>query len=665
MSHSFFPTLASFASLPALCSALLLLGAGVAAADAPTPIANLVIGGGERRCTSFNGSGQGRDCSTDWDTILARDPAFAGLSRNNISFDAEVGAPAFSYSLSASGIAAIRTLPAPLFDQQKKQVLLAHLGSLVQQPVSHAGLSWQAVEQLLPEALLRGDQRLTLAEGAVLRSALVDRSTAPVARKLQGRSTLFSSNAASVAISESFVAAARAANGGKKPLIGVVTASAEPHPFVDHDINMFALASAGADVVYLPLEGGYRQALDAQDCANVRYYYDRYTNSNPPRPVYHADLLYPDLSALQQRLCANNAALLNATLERLNGIYFSGGDQTRHLESLLTEDSSGHYTVPSAQLAILQRRHAQGQLVVAGTSAGNHFQGGGLWRGKPVPMVGGGDSYDALKAGFAIGEGSAAAASELGKPGDSIAYAPIVYPHGGLGVFRFGVLDSHFSKRTREGRLVRAVSDSGMDYGFGVDENTALKVSQADATGTTHFSVVGAGGVFIVDVRGAKASADADRHFLIAGARLHYLLPGDRASIDAQGDLQVALRDVQPLLPVLPSLKQITRDQLFDYGSFHFLQLANTMGLQGAERGFGNTRNSADPRSTQNAPVYSASLSRDDRTVFRGSAAAVPGTPDRVSYTGLVLALAPCNGTCPGTDESRDPSHFPPHEKKD
>jgi cyanophycinase len=491
----------------------------------------------------------------------------------------------------------------------------------------------------------------------VLRSALVDRSTAPIARKLQGRSTLFSSNASSVAISESFVAAARAANGGSKPLIGVVTASADPHPFVDRDINMFALASAGAEVVYLPLAGGYRQALDAQDCANVRYYYDSYANSNPSRPVYHADLLYPDLSALQQSLCANNAMLLNATLERLNGIYFSGGDQARHLESLLTKDSSGHYTVPSAQLTILRRRHAQGQLVVAGTSAGNHIQGGGLWRGKPVPMVGGGDSYDALKTGFASGIGSAAAASELGKPGDSIAYAPVIYPSGGLGVFRFGVLDSHFSKRTREGRLVRAVSDTGMDYGFGVDENTALQVSQADASGTTHFTVIGAGGVFIVDVRGAKAGADADRHFLITGARLHYLLPGDGASIDARGDLQVALLDAHAVLPVSPGQKPVTRDKLFDYGSFHFLQLTTAMGLQGAERGFGSTRNSIDPRSAQNAPFYSASLSRDASTVFRGSAAATAGAPDRVSYTGLILALAPCDGTCPGTDESRDTPH--------
>ncbi len=650
MQHRFFlSTHTGAAGLPTVLIALVCCIAGAAAADTPPPIANVVIGGAERRCSSFSVSTQARDCLADWDTILAQDPAFAGLSRDNISFDAEVGAPVFSYSVTALGIKAIRNIPIPLFDPIKKQLVITHLEHRLKEPAVPTRLAWPALEQFLPEAVLRGGGRLSLAESAVLRSALLDRG-APIARKLQARTTLFSSNVDSVAITQIFVAAARAANAGKKPLIGVVTASADSHPFADRDINVFTLASAGADVVYLPLDGGYRQALDAQDCGNVRYYYDSYANTNPSQPVYHADVLFPDLSEQQQSFCANNAKLLNETLERLNGIYFSGGDQARHLESLVGRDSSGQYAVPSAQLSIIQRRHAQGQLVVAGTSAGDHFQGGGLWRGRPVPMVGGGDSYEVLKAGFTVGNGPAAAAPELGKPGDSIAYAPVLYPRGGLGVFRFGVLDSHFSKRTREARLVRAVHDGGMDYGFGVDENTALLVSQADPTGTTHFSVVGAGGVYVVDLRRAKAATDANRHFSIEGARAHYLLPGDRASITSQGDLHVALDSGVPVLPVSPSVKKVTQDQLLDYGSYHFLHLANAMGLQGAQRGFGTTQNSADARSIQNAPLYSATLKRDSLTVFRGKAGAKPGLLDRVSYTGLILAMAPC------ADECQDPA---------
>ena len=620
-----------------LATLLLASVATGAVADAVAPeagasIANIIIGGAERRCSSFNGSAQGKDCLADWATILAQDPAFAGLTPERISFEPEPTTPAFSYSLTRAGLAAFADIPSSLLNPHRKQWVLEQLNQRMHDAAQHIRLTWAAFELLLPRDTLAGDYQLTPSEIARLRSALVDPGDFGP-RKLQGRSNKFSSNAASVAIMDSFVAAARAHNAGKRPLIGVITASADAHPFADRDINMFAIASAGADLVYLPLEGGYRHALDAQDCAHVRDYYDWYANTNPPKPVYHADLLFRELSKEQQQLCANNAALLNATLERVNGIYFSGGDQSRHLESLVGKDAHGDYVVQSPQLAILQRRHAQGQLVVAGTSAGNHAQGGGVWRNKTVPMIGGGDSYDVLEKGFSIGDGPVAEG-----------HAPLIYPRGGLGLFHFGVLDSHFSKRTREARLVRAVSDSAMDYGFGVDENTALIVSQADASGATHFSVLGAGGVFIVDLRESKSRSYADKHFSIDGARGHYLLPGDHAAIDASGDLRVRLQDAQPALPVAPDLKRITRDQILDYGSYHFLQLATAMGLQGAQQALGTTRNSADTRSRQDARVYCVSLTRDARTRFQGGADAQPGTPDRVSYTGLVIGLAPCDG---------------------
>ena len=264
-------------------------------------------------------------------------------------------------------------------------------------------------------------------------------------RRVQARSNAFSSNASTVAITDAFIAAARAVNKGHRPLIGVVTASGGPHAFVDRDINVFILHSAGANVVVLPFNGGFRQALDADDCANLRYDYDSYTNLKLERRAYHADLMFPDLAELQQAFCANHGRALNDLLKRLNGIYFSGGNQARHLESLVAKDAVGDYTLPSLQQAILWRRHAQGKLVVAGSSAGDHIQGGGTWHGKPVPMVSGGSSYDAPRFGFVKGFGADNDTSELSEAEHSanISNIPVVYPLGGLGVFRFGVLDSH------------------------------------------------------------------------------------------------------------------------------------------------------------------------------------------------------------------------------
>ncbi len=647
------------------CAALLVLFlgclTGAEAGNGPA-LTNVIIGGAERRCSSFTGSGQGRDCTANWDTILAQDPAFQGLSKDDISFEVEPVLPVFTYSLTAERLAALEAIPSVLFDSHRKIQLLQHLSeSLANAPMPTKNVAWQAVELLLPTTLLQpGTTQLTPAEVAMLRSALVD-PVAPAARKLQGRSTLFSSNAASREIFDRFVAAARAVNSGKKPLIGVVTASAGLHPFADRDINVFALTSAGADVVYLPLDGGFRQALDAHDCEQVRYYYDSYANTNPERPVHHAHLQFPDLSAQQKAYCANQGALLNATLERINGIYFSGGNQARHLESLVGKDGDGHYTVATAQLRILQRRHAQGQLVVAGTSAGNHIQGGGMWRGKPVPMIGGGGAYDVLKSGFAVGRGPAAEPPERSTSGPVTTYAPVMYPLGGLGVFRFGLLDSHFSKRAREARLIRAVHDSGMDYGFGVDENTALLVHRPDAAGNTRFSVVGEGGVFIADLRQARGSADVRGPLVIEKARLHYLLPGDQASVDAAGGLQVTLWAEGEVLPVIERQPPVTQDKLLDYGSSNFLRLTTAMGLSGAIQAWGTTHNSADRHSQQSAPVYRATLTRDEYTVFRAHKANVGTTGDRVSYTGLRVALAPLETQSSPTSAIQ--THTSPHER--
>ena len=473
---------------------------------------------------------------------------------------------------------------------------------------------------------------LTAAEKAVVRTALVEPNPQNN-RKIEGRSVQFLTDPASLAMYAGFVAAARAANGGQTPTIGIVTASAETHPFADRDINFYALKSAGANVVYLPMDGGFRQALDAGDCANTRYYYDSYANTNASGNYFHSDQIFPDLAREQQAFCANGGATLNAALQSMSGIFFTGGDQARHLESFVSKDASGAYTASSVQLQILQARFAANKLVVAGTSAGNHVQGGGLWKGKPVPMIGGGDSYATLQNGFVAGSGPVPGADPRA----------ISYARGGLGFFNFGVLDSHFSRRTREARLVRATRDGGMDYGFGVDENTALVVGQSDAAGTTQFSVVGDGGVFIADVRNASQPLQAGSSagsYRIEGVVAHYLNPGDRFEINSSGALTVTLAATKPLLPGNATQARATQAKVQDYNSSNFLNLTKNMGLSGAAEGFGNTAGSADGRGNpQSAPVYTATLGRTASTTFRGLAGG------RVSYTGVSLAFAPCVAT--------------------
>ncbi len=695
---------------------------------------NFVIGGGNKNCSSFNGDRQSANCAADWTTILAQDPAFAGLTKATISFDSTYALPTFTYSVTQARIDQFVATPASLFDAVRKQEVIAALNTRLVSNVPGTALSFSDFDGSKPlyadgaafwnnstandfatlltamcgaaspgngalcvlsdaniaavgaavfetaadrdkvVLILRNLQlaygpgaitfrrdaagttvtpnfraefqarklaadgspvaagltaTLTAPEKAVLRSAFVDPNP-QTSRKVEARTIRFLTDKPTYDITTQFVAAARARAGGKTPLIGLVTSSAG-NTFLDHDINFFALKSAGADVVYVPLDGGLRKAIDANDCTGTRYYYDSYANTNAVGDIHHMDQVFPDLAKKQTDFCANGGAALNASLQGLHGIYFSGGDQARHLESFITKDVSGAYTVVSEQARILQARFAAGQIVVAGTSAGNHIQGGGLWKGKPVPMIGGGDSYPALKKGFAVGAGPV-----LDAPSNTISYAA-----GGLAFFNYGVLDSHFSRRTREGRLIRATKESGMEYGFGIDENTSLVVGKADAKGTTTFSVIGAAGVFIADVRGATASGSAGGNYSIAGVKAHYLTSGDTAEIDAAGNLTVKLAATKPFLPAVPGAPAATQNKVQDYGSSNFLNLARAMGVAGAAAGQGTTEASSDGSGDpQNAPLYAATLTRTAETVFRGLAAG------RVSYSNLSIGFAPCATSC-------------------
>lgn len=671
-------------------------------------VSNVVIGGGGKNCSSFNGDTKSSNCAADWTTILAQDPAFAGLTKADISFDSNYVFPTFTYALNQAGLDRFAGVPAALFDATRK----AHVTSAIEarlalggprsglsfaafdgsQPVEADGLAfWNTssnndfntlldnvcpssctlsnanIDAVAAASFDSADQKadvllilrylqstlgtgaipynsgtpnfrsafrasqlaadgtpatgltaaLTQAEIAILRTAFTD-SPAASPRKIEARTVKFLSERHSRAIYGQIVDAARVVAGGRKPTIGVVTASAD-NAYFDHDINVTAFRSAGANVVYLPLSGGLRRAIDANDCTNLPYYYDSFSNTGTGSTAFHMDLAFPDVAQPAQAFCANGAATLNATIQTLHGVYFSGGDQARHLEALASRDGSNQLTVQSEQLRLLKARFDAGQLVVSGTSAGNHVQGGGVWKNRAVPMIGGGDSHPALVKGFVAGTGAGLEDRET----------PTVYAQGGLGFFRFGLLDSHFSQRTREGRLARVTHETGMDYGFGVDENTALLVGRTDPQGRTAMAVSGAGGVFIVDVRNATASGNTNGTYAISGVRAHYITAGDSVEIDAQGRLSVKLARGGSTKPLLPeqAVAEVTATAVQDYGSSNFQRMARDMGLQGAPRAVGTT--------SQTAPVYEARLERAADTEFRGR------PQSAVSFTNAVLGFAP------------------------
>lgn len=190
-------------------------------------------------------------------------------------------------------------------------------------------------------------------------------------------------------------------------------------------------------------------------------------------------------------LTAENAATrafdpgLVAEVGAWGSVYFTGGDQAKIVAAL----QQGGAETPV--LAAIRATHAAGGLV-AGSSAGAAMMS--------QPMLLGGTSLESVVHGVT---------TDPGRPG--------LLMGAGLGFFRFGMLDQHFIKRGRLGRLIVAMQAAGISRGFGVDENTALLVEGDVAR------VCGEYGVIVIDLR--KRRTEEGRQ--IQDFRLSYVDDGD------------------------------------------------------------------------------------------------------------------------------------------
>lgn len=157
-------------------------------------------------------------------------------------------------------------------------------------------------------------------------------------------------------------------------------------------------------------------------------------------------------------------------ISRLGSVYFTGGDQA-NIVNALSPDAQA-----TPVLEAIHAMQAKGGLL-AGSSAGAAMMCN--------PMILGGTSLESVVHGVT---------EDPEKPGLLIGR--------GLGFFNAAMVDQHFIKRGRLGRLIVAMSAVGENRGYGIDENTALFVEGA------HGTVIGEYGVMVVDL--SEASLDPD-----------------------------------------------------------------------------------------------------------------------------------------------------------
>jgi cyanophycinase len=136
-------------------------------------------------------------------------------------------------------------------------------------------------------------------------------------------------------------------------------------------------------------------------------------------------------------------------VEQATGIFFTGGDQL-HITALLG----------GSRLHQMLYEKFRNGVVIAGTSAGASMMGNS--------MIISGDRNETPRFGRV----------DIGP---------------GMDFMIGAIIDTHFSQRGRSGRLLTAVAHFPQDLGIGIDENTALVITN------DHFDVMGEGAVTVID----------------------------------------------------------------------------------------------------------------------------------------------------------------------
>lgn len=310
-----------------------------------------------------------------------------------------------------------------------------------------------------------------------------------------------SRDVAGVQVLRAFVAAAAQRSPGGRPRIAVVTASAGD-PFDPVDFYLDAFRQLGADAQWWPVDAALNAAVFRDAHCDGLDVLRRHELRLPARRR-----VYPDLAELQQRACDDAQGTADVPLN-VQGVFFAGGDQWLHRRAFFDANDQ-----PNAWLLALRKAASAGALVVGGTSAGTAVQGG-------AAMLSNGTSEQALREGALARLPIQAGCGDAGRCADGLSEDSLTYwPAGGLGLLPGWTMDTHFSERARELRLLVLMRDAGVRLAAGVDETSALHVVGAGDDVT--LEAVGASGAWIFE--SLLAAGDGS-----VAARVHYLAPGAR-----------------------------------------------------------------------------------------------------------------------------------------
>lgn len=432
------------------------------------------------------------------------------------------------YALDATHIDAADSLMATWDDDALRASLRSALESLSSRYEQAVSARW--IEDALLAKCTKGDcawARLDDYQRAGLMAALELPQLDAGGSRVHERVSLQSSREqGGVRVIERLVAAARSRSQGGTPRIAVVTASGfDPFDAVDYYTSLFT--EAGAEAVWWPLDASLAALIaDDGDCATLRQRQTRQLGL-PDRSA-----VFPDHVAAQAAWCASEGR--TDLPEGIHGIFFAGGDQWRLRRAFFDAKD-----MPYPWLVALRERHARGELVVGGTSAGTAVQSG-------PGMLSNGAVQQALQRGPLAAPPPTPGCGRAQRCGGLSEDAFTVWPNGGFGLAGPFLMDTHFSERAREWRLLRALAEGPADFGLGVDETSALHLRRGGEN--WHMEALGASGGWLFEVGTRECGKLSGRaHYLAPGLKLVWSEQGGLRHATTSGDEQTLSRESAPM----------------------------------------------------------------------------------------------------------------------
>lgn len=184
------------------------------------------------------------------------------------------------------------------------------------------------------------------------------------------------------------------------------------------------------------------------------------------------------------------------TIEQANAIFFTGGDQI-HITSLMG----------GTEMQELIRRKYEEGAVIGGTSAGAAMMSNSM-------IIRGDSNCTPRFGGMEIGPG--------------------------MDFLSDTMIDTHFSQRGRIGRLLTAIAHYPQDIGFGIDENTAMVVSdqQLEVLGENSVTVIDAGEITYTNL----PDLERDQALTLHGVQIHVLSEGHKYDLEKRAPIDETTR---------------------------------------------------------------------------------------------------------------------------